>query len=110
MGYGLGIEEGTRVLDGEGKGRWIPTGRLEPALDVSYKSSHVFSENTAVRSQSLRKAVVDYITSDPAKHLPLGEFDLLTDNKVTQLKHVADDSEWLVLRRMRKASQCCIKA
>jgi hypothetical protein len=85
------------ILDGQGKGRLVPTGRLEPALDVSYKISHVFSENTALRSQPLRKAVVDYITCDPAEHIPLGDFDLLADNKFIRLKHIANDSEWLVL-------------
>ena len=86
------------ILDGQGKGRLVPTGRREPALDVSYKISHVFSAKTALRSEPPRKAVVDcIIMGDPAEHIPLGDFDLLVDNKILRLKHIANDPDWLVL-------------
>lgn len=70
---------------------------MGPALDVSYKISHVFSEITALRSQPWRKAVVHYIMCDPAEHIPPGDFDLLADNKILRLKHTTNDPEWLVL-------------
>lgn len=87
------------ILDGQGKGRVVPTRKLEPSYDVSYEISHVPCETAAPGDHPAgqQKAVVHSIVCDPPQDLPLGDFDLLVDDRILRLKHKAGDPEWLVL-------------
>ena len=83
---------------GYGKGKIVPTGKLAPAVYVSYKISQQLVETTDSNGSSLRqKPVVHAITAEPGQTIGLGDFDLLVGDEIVRLKHIAGDPEWLVL-------------
>ena len=83
---------------GYGKGRLVPTGKLGPAIYVSYKISQQLVETKDSNGSSLRqKAVVHSIAAEPGQNIGLGDFDLLVGDDIVRLKHIASDPEWLVL-------------
>lgn len=82
----------------QGKGKLVPTGKGAPCIDVNYQISRQLVETTESNSPFVRsKAVVHSIAAEAGQHIELGDFDLLVDNKIVRLKHVANDPEWLVL-------------
>jgi hypothetical protein len=83
---------------GYGKGRLVPTGKLGPAIYVSYKISQQLVETKDSTGSFLRqKAVVHSIAAEPGQNIGLGDFDLLVGDDIVRLKHIASDPEWLVL-------------
>jgi hypothetical protein len=81
-----------------GKGRLVPTGKLGPALYVSYKISQQLVRTTDANGSFLRqKAVVHSISAEPGQNIGLGDFDLIVGEEIVRLKHIASDPEWLVL-------------
>jgi hypothetical protein len=83
---------------GYGKGRLVPTGKLGPAIYVSYKISRQLVETTGTNGSLLRqKAIVHSIDAEAGQHIALGDFDLLVGEEIVRLKHIASDPEWLVL-------------
>ncbi|MGC2400171.1 MAG: hypothetical protein WA510_10330 [Acidobacteriaceae bacterium] len=83
---------------GYGKGRLVPTGKLGPAIYVSYKISQQLVKTNDSHGSFLReKAVVHAIEPEPGQSIGLGDFDLIIGGEIVRLKHVASDPEWLVL-------------
>ena len=80
---------------GYGKGRLVPTGKLGPALYVSYKISQQLVRTTDSAGSFLRqKAVVHAITPEPGQNIDFGDFDLIVGDEILRLKHIAGDPEW----------------
>jgi hypothetical protein len=83
---------------GYGKGRLVPTGKLGPAIYVSYKISQQLIRTTDSNGSFLRqKAVVHSIDPEPGQSIELGDFDLIVGDEIVRLKHIASDPGWLVL-------------
>jgi len=83
---------------GYGKGRLVPTGKLGPALYVSYKISQHLVKTTDSNGSFLRqKAVVHSIDAEPGQNIDLGDYDLIVGDDIVRLKHIASEPEWLVL-------------
>jgi hypothetical protein len=83
---------------GYGKGKLVPTGKLGPAIYVSYKISQQLVKTTDANGSFLRqKAVVHSIEAEPGQSIELGDFDLIVGDDIVRLKHIASDPEWLVL-------------
>ena len=85
--------------NGKGKGKLVPTGKVEPALNVNYDIDHVFSElpNAFGRPVNRKQALVRSITCENGQPIPLGDCDLLVDKEILRLRHTTDNPEWLVL-------------
>jgi hypothetical protein len=82
---------------GYGKGRLVPTGKIGPAMYVSYKISQQLVETTDNHVSFLREtAVVHSIEAGPGQTIGLGDFDLIIRGEIVRLKHLAN-AEWLVL-------------
>ena len=76
----------------------MPTGKLGPALYVSYKISQQLVKTTDSNGSFLRqKAIVHSIAAEPGQNIDLGDFDLIVGDDIVRLKHIASDPEWLVL-------------
>jgi len=83
---------------GYGKGRLVPSGKLGPAIYVSYKISQQLVETKDENGSFLRKkAVVHSIDAEAGQHIGLGDYDLLVGDEIVRLKRIASDPEWLVL-------------
>lgn len=81
-----------------GKGRLVPTGKLAPAIYVSYKISRQMVEANDPNGSFLRqKAIVHSIDAEPGQNIDLGDFDLIIGDDMVRLKHIGSDPEWLVL-------------
>jgi hypothetical protein len=83
---------------GYGKGRLVPTGKLGPAIYVSYKISQQMVKTNSSNGSFLReKVVVHSIEPEPGQSIGLGDFDLIVGGEIVRLKHIASDPEWLIL-------------
>jgi hypothetical protein len=86
-------------LDGQGTGKLVRTGYSEPLLDVSYDISHAFAERRGANGErvSQTQATVHSIAADCGAELPAGDFDLLAGGELLRVKHLPQNSGWLVL-------------
>jgi hypothetical protein len=83
---------------GYGKGRLVPSGKLGPAIYVSYKISQQLVETKDENGSFLRqKAVVHSIDAEAGQNIGLGDYDLLVGDEIVRLKRIASDPEWLIL-------------
>jgi hypothetical protein len=83
---------------GYGKGRLVPTGKLGPAIYVSYKMSQQLVKTSDANGSFLReRAIVHSIEPEPGQTIALGDFDLIVGGEIVRLKHIPDDPEWLIL-------------
>ena len=83
---------------GYGKGKLVPTGKIGPAMYVSYKISQQMVKTNDVHGSSMReKAVVHSIEAEPGQNIQLGDFDLIVGEEILRLKHIASEPEWLIL-------------
>jgi hypothetical protein len=89
----------TMNLDGQGTGKLVRTGHSEPLLDVRYDISHAFAERRGPNGEQLSqtKAIVHSIAADGDAELPPGDFDLLAGGELLRVKHLPQNSGWLVL-------------
>ena len=87
------------IQDGEGNGILVPTGKLEPALEVSFDISHEGVETTSSGgpAESPGTAIVHFISCHDGQAIPAGDWDLLIGDHLLRLRHMTSDPEWLVL-------------
>jgi hypothetical protein len=87
------------IQDGEGNGILVPTGKPEPALEVSFDISHeeVETKSPGDRAVKHRMAIVHFICCRDSQSSPSGDWDLLIGDHLLRLRHTNSDPEWLVL-------------
>jgi len=90
--------EKNMLKDGEGNGRLVPTGKLEPALKVSFEISHKALHSESVGGRiGKQTAVVHFISCDDGRLIPAGDYDLLIGSEILRLRRTMSHPEWLVL-------------
>jgi hypothetical protein len=82
---------------GYGKGRLVPTGKIGPAMYVSYQISQQLVKADSQGSFLRERAIVHSIKPEPGQTIGLGDFDLLVGEEIVRLKHIDSEPEWLVL-------------
>ena len=87
------------IQDGEGYGILVPTGKSDPAWEVSFDIRHEEVETKSPDDQAVKRriAIVRLICCRDGQPIPAGDWDLLIGDHLLRLRHRTADPEWLVL-------------